>query len=175
MSHSTDLDGLDLERLRSYFADNVPGATGDALSASLISGGKSNLTYSITDATNTWVLRRPPLGHVLPTAHDMAREYTVINALGPTPVPVPAAYAFCDDLDVNGAPFYVMELVSGRIARTPADIAAFSHDDARRCSAELVDVLAAIHQVDFEAVGLSEFGRPDGYLARQVRRWNQQW
>jgi aminoglycoside phosphotransferase (APT) family kinase protein len=172
---SNDLDGLDLVRLRSYFADNIPGATGDPLSASLISGGKSNLTYSVSDGSSTWVLRRPPMGHVLPTAHDMAREYTVINALGPTPVPVPIAYVFCDDLDVNGAPFYVMEMVEGRIARTGADLTGFGAVDARRCSEQLVDVLAAIHHVDWAEVGLSDFGRPDGYLARQVRRWNQQW
>ena len=171
----TDLDGLDLDRLRRFFADNVPGATGDPLSASLISGGKSNLTYSVSDGTSTWVLRRPPLGHVLPTAHDMAREYTVINALGPTPVPVPIAYAFCDDVAVNGAPFYVMEKVEGRIASTASDLASFGVDGARRCSEQLIDVLAAIHHVNWKDVGLSEFGRPDGYLARQVRRWNQQW
>ena len=170
-----EIDGLDLQRLRSYFADHVPGATGAPLSASLISGGKSNLTYAVSDGTSTWVVRRPPLGHVLPTAHDMAREFKVINALGPTPVPVPIAYAFCDDLDVNGAPFYVMELVDGTIARTAADLAAFGTVDARRCSEQLVDVLAAIHAVDWRAVGLSDFGRPDGYLERQVKRWNQQW
>jgi aminoglycoside phosphotransferase (APT) family kinase protein len=175
VSDVSELDGLDLERLRTYFAANVEGATDAPLSASLISGGKSNLTYSITDGVTTWVIRRPPLGHVLPTAHDMAREYTVINALGTTPVPVPKALAFCDDTSVNGAPFYVMELVQGTIARTAGDLAAFSTDDARRCSAALVDVLAAIHQVDYVAVGLGEFGRPDGYLERQVRRWNQQW
>ena len=170
-----DLDGLDLERLAQYFADNVPGAAGGALDATLISGGKSNLTYSIGDGTSTWVLRRPPLGHVQPTAHDMAREFKVINALGPTPVPVPTAYAFCDDPSVNGAPFYVMELVDGRIARTSEDVAAFTVDEARRSSEQLVDVLAAIHTVDWAAVGLADFGRPDGFMSRQVRRWNQQW
>lgn len=175
MNNDSEPDGVDLQRLRGWFADQVPGASGAPLTATLISGGKSNLTFSITDGTSTWVLRRPPLGHVLPTAHDMAREYRVINALGPTPVPVPQAYAFCDDIAVNGAPFYVMEQVDGRILRTPADLATISADDARRCSEQLVDVLAAIHQVDWAAVGLGDFGRPDGYLARQVRRWNQQW
>jgi aminoglycoside phosphotransferase (APT) family kinase protein len=172
---SDELDGLDLVRLRHFFADHVPGARDSELSASLISGGKSNLTYSISDGSTTYVLRRPPLGHVLPTAHDMAREYTVISALGSTAVPVPKALAFCDDVGVNGAPFYVMELVDGRIARDATDLAAFSFDDARRCSEALVDVLAAIHMVDWQAIGLSEFGRPNGFLARQVRRWNQQW
>ncbi len=169
------IDGVDLERLRTYFADHVEGASGAPLHASLISGGRSNLTYFIGDGTTEWVLRRPPLGHVLPTAHDMAREYTVITRLAGTDVPVPRALAFCDDNEVNGAPFYVMEKVDGRIVRTDDDFARLTSDDARRCSEALVDVLAALHTVDYDAVGLSEFGRPDGFLERQVRRWGKQW
>src|SRR5262249_53868878 len=119
--------------------------------------------------------RRPPLGHVLPTAHDMAREYAVLTALAPTDVPVPTTYAFCDDDAVNDAPFYVMEKVDGAILRTPQQMAKLSADEARRCSEELVDVLAAIHDVDYHAVGLDDFGHPDGYLERQVRRWGEQW
>ncbi len=167
--------GVDLERLRPWFGAHVEGATGGELHASLISGGRSNLTYSIGDDAHEWVLRRPPLGHVLPTAHDMAREYTVLAALAPTEVPVPQPHAFCDDTSVNDAPFYVMEKVDGVILRTPAEIAQLSKDDARRCSEELIDVLVAIHAVDFRAVGLAEFGRPDGYVERQVRRWGEQW
>ena len=166
--------GVDLERLQPWFAANVPETSG-ALHASLISGGRSNLTYGIGDDNNTWVLRRPPLGHVLPTAHDMAREYKVLAALQGTDVPVPRTIAFCDDNDVNDAPFYVMEKVDGAILRTPAEIGALSKDDARRCSEELVDVLVAIHGVDYEKVGLSDFGHPDGYVERQVRRWGEQW
>jgi aminoglycoside phosphotransferase (APT) family kinase protein len=167
--------GVDLEKLRTWFADHVDGASGAPLSAELISGGRSNLTYGISDGTNEWVLRRPPLGHVLPTAHDMGREYTVIAALAPTEVPVPQPYAFCDDNDVNGAPFYVMEKVEGVILRTPQETAALARDDARRCAEALVDVLVAIHAVDYKAVGLGEFGHPDGYVERQVRRWGEQW
>ena len=167
--------GVDLERLRPWFAANVTGSTGSPLTATLISGGRSNLTYAIADDANRWVLRRPPLGHVLPTAHDMGREYKVLTALAPTDVPVPATLAFCEDVAVNDAPFYVMELVDGRILRTGTDIASLSHDDARRCSEELIDVLAAIHAVDYEAVGLGDFGHPDGYVERQVRRWGEQW
>jgi aminoglycoside phosphotransferase (APT) family kinase protein len=167
--------GVDLERLRPWFAANVAGATGGELHASLISGGRSNLTYSIGDAAHEWVLRRPPLGHVLPTAHDMAREYKVLAGLAPTEVPVPQPLAFCDDTDVNDAPFYVMEKVEGVILRTPAEISRLSKDDARRNSQELIDVLVAIHAVDFDAVGLSDFGHPDGYVERQVRRWGEQW
>ena len=167
--------GVDLERLRPWFAANVAGATDAPLHASLISGGRSNLTYSVGDGTHEWVLRRPPLGHVLPTAHDMAREYTVLAALADTDVPVPRTLAFCADDAVNDAPFYVMEKVDGVILRTPAELAALSPDDARRCSEALVDVLVAIHAVDYRAVGLDEFGHPDGYLERQVRRWGEQW
>jgi aminoglycoside phosphotransferase (APT) family kinase protein len=167
--------GVDLERLRPWFAANVEGATGAELHAELISGGRSNLTYSISDGSHTWVLRRPPLGHVLPTAHDMSREFTVLDALSPTDVPVPRPYAFCADTSVNDAPFYVMEKVDGVILRTPAEIGSLTRDEARRSAEELIDVLVAIHAVDYQAVGLSEFGRPDGYVERQVRRWGEQW
>jgi aminoglycoside phosphotransferase (APT) family kinase protein len=167
--------GVDLDRLRPWFAEHVDGAGDAPLSASLISGGRSNLTYAISDGTHEWVLRRPPLGHVLPTAHDMAREHTVLAALAGTDVPVPRTLAFCSDDAVNDAPFYVMEKVDGVILRTPAELAALSPADARRCSEGLIDVLVAIHAVDYRAAGLSEFGHPDGYLERQVRRWGEQW
>ncbi len=168
-------EGVDLESLRVYFADHVAGADGRALSAELIAGGRSNLTYGIADGEHEWVLRRPPLGHVLPTAHDMAREYKVITALVDTDVPVPRTYALCEDNDVNGAPFYVMERVHGRVLRTGEELASLTPDEAAACSRELVDVLARIHRVDYEAVGLADFGHPDGFMERQLRRWGQQW
>jgi aminoglycoside phosphotransferase (APT) family kinase protein len=168
-------DGVDLERLRPWFAAHVDGAGDDPLHAELIAGGRSNLTYAISDGTREWVLRRPPLGHVVATAHDMGREFRVLAGLADTDVPVPKVFAFCDDLDVNGAPFYVMERVVGRILRSPADMDDLAPDDARRCSHELVDVLARLHSVDYEAVGLGDFGRPDGFLARNVSRWGKQW
>ncbi len=168
-------EGVDLARLRVYFAEHVPGATGGELTAELIAGGRSNLTYSISDGEQTWVLRRPPLGHVLPTAHDMAREYRVMSALAGTGVPVPRTYALCEDLEVNDAPFYVMDKVEGIIYRDGASLTALSAADARRLSEELVDVLAQIHRVDFVAAGLGDFGHPDGYLERQIRRWGEQW
>jgi aminoglycoside phosphotransferase (APT) family kinase protein len=168
-------EGVELESLRRYFADNVAGADGRPLSAELIAGGRSNLTYAISDGEHEWVLRRPPLGHVLPTAHDMAREYRVITALGDTDVPVPRSYSLCEDDDVNGAPFYVMERVHGRILRNGEDLATLTSDEAAACSHELVDVLARIHTVDYDAVGLGDFGHPDGFMERQLRRWNQQW
>jgi aminoglycoside phosphotransferase (APT) family kinase protein len=168
-------EGLDLERLAPWFAEHVPGATGAPLHAELIAGGRSNLTYTVADGSRTWVLRRPPLGHVVATAHDMAREFRVIAALASTDVPVPRVDAMCDDTDVNGAPFYVMERVDGRILRTPDDMAGLTPEDARRCSHELIDVLARLHSVDYESVGLGDFGRPDGFLARNVARWGKQW
>jgi aminoglycoside phosphotransferase (APT) family kinase protein len=105
----------------------------------------------------------------------MGREFRVLAAVDGTGVPVPRVDAFCDDPDVIGSSFYVMERVEGRILRTPADMAGLSPDDARRTSFELVDVLARLHAVDYEAVGLGEFGRPDGFLARNVARWGKQW
>lgn len=167
--------GVDLDRLRPFFAEHVEGASDTPLSATLISGGRSNLTYAVSDGSHEWVLRRPPLGHVLPTAHDMGREYRVLSALSATDVPVPRVFAFCDDESVNDAPFYVMERVNGRILRTAADLAILSTADAARCSEELVDVLVRIHAVDYDSIGLGDFGRPAGYLERQVRRWGEQW
>src|SRR6476660_1919993 len=168
-------EGVDLTRLRGYFAEHVPGAGEHDLTAELIAGGRSNLTYAISNGTQTWVLRRPPLGHVLPTAHDMAREYRVMTALAGTGVPVPVTYALCEDVDVNDAPFYVMEKVDGIIYRDAESLTGLSASDARRLSEELIDVLAQIHLVDYQAVGLGDFGHPDGYLERQIRRWVQQW
>jgi aminoglycoside phosphotransferase (APT) family kinase protein len=172
---TTTPDGVDLERLRPFFVAHVEGAQDVPLTATLIAGGRSNLTYSVSDGAHTWVLRRPPLGHVLPTAHDMVREYRVMSALAATAVPVPHTLALCEDLAVNDAPFYVMELVEGVIYRDGNALAGLSPDDARRASEVLVDVLADIHAVDYAAVGLGEFGRPDGFLERQVRRWGEQW
>ncbi len=168
-------EGIDAERVSEYFAKHVPG--GDApLGFSLISGGKSNLTYRVQAGDRTFVLRRPPLGHVLPTAHDMAREYRVLRALVGSGVPVAEPYALCEDDAVNGAPFYVMEDRPGVvIADQLPDGFATEPADRARISQALMTTLAALHAVDYEAVGLGDFGRPEGYLERQVRRWSQQW
>jgi aminoglycoside phosphotransferase (APT) family kinase protein len=168
---TTAAEGVDLERLRAYFAAHVDGAGDRALSAELIAGGRSNLTYGITDGEHEWVLRRPPLGHVLETAHDMRREYRVLSGLAGTDVPVPRTLALCEDPEVNGAPFYVMERVQGRVLRSHSMLSELTADEARRCSYDL----ARIHAVDYEAVGLGDFGRPDGFLERNVRRWGKQW
>lgn len=168
-----DPPGLSLERLGKWLSAAVPGA-GPALSAQLITGGKSNLTYEVTDGTSTWIVRRPPLGHVLATAHDMAREYRVMSALHATDVPVPTPYALCEDVSILGAPFYVMERIVGKPYRFAVDLAPLGPERTRTISTDLVDTLAKLHAVDPESVGLSDFGRPEGFLARQVRRWKKQ-
>ncbi|MFF4651682.1 phosphotransferase family protein [Streptomyces sp. NPDC001380] len=166
--------GLDPDRLHAHLERVRPGTASGPLTAELIAGGKSNLTYRVTDGASRWVLRRPPLGHVLATAHDMAREYRVISALAGTAVPVPGTYLLCEDPEVLGAPFYLMEEVQGTVHRTAADTAGLGPERARALSAELVDVLAALHAVDPAEVGLADFGRPEGFMARQVERWRRQ-
>ncbi|MFG3442192.1 phosphotransferase family protein [Nonomuraea sp. NPDC047897] len=166
--------GIDWPRLAAWMAAQVPSA-GEPLRASLISGGKSNLTYLVEASERPVVLRRPPLGHVLPTAHDMRREWRVISALADTPVPVPPALAFCADEDVLGAPFYVMGHVAGTAVREKEELGGLPPERARRLAERLAEVLAAIHDVDYRQAGLADFGRPEGYLARQLQRWEQQW
>jgi aminoglycoside phosphotransferase (APT) family kinase protein len=165
--------GLDLARLGTWLAAEVPGA-GRELTARLIAGGKSNLTYEVGDGTSFWIVRRPPLGHVLATAHDMGREYRVMSALQTTEVPVPRTYAFCADTDILGAPFYVMERVAGTPYRYATELAPLGPERTRTISERLVDTLASLHAVEPASVGLSDFGRAEGFLARQVSRWKKQ-
>ncbi|MEP6599934.1 MAG: phosphotransferase family protein [Actinomycetota bacterium] len=169
------LPGLDLEALTCWLDDAHPGLRDGGLRAEAIVGGKSNLTYLVTDRRNRWALRRPPLAHLLPTAHDMAREYRVISALSRTDVPVPEAVALCSDPGVLGAPFYLMNFVDGVVLDDKRTVAAFDPVRARRIGEELVDTLVALHAVDPAAVGLDDFGHPDGFLDRQLRRWHAQW
>ncbi|WP_329429020.1 phosphotransferase family protein [Streptosporangium sp. NBC_01495] len=166
--------GIDWPHLVGWIAANVPDA-GEPTGVSLIAGGRSNLTYVVETPGRRLVLRRPPLGHVLPTAHDMRREWRVISALAPTSVPVPEPVAFCDDLDVIGAPFYLMGHVDGVAVRTREDAQGLTPGQTRRLSERLAEVLAEIHAIDYEEAGLGDFGRPEGYMARQLERWGQQW
>ena len=170
----TDLPGLDLDRFGPWFAQACPGEATGPLTGSLIAGGKSNLTYVVTDGRSEWVVRRPPLGHVLATAHDMAREYRVMTALRDTAVPVPRTFALCDDEEVLGAQFYVMERVHGTPYRTAAELAPLGPERTEAISRRAVETLATLHTVDPAAVGLADFGRPEGFLERQVRRWKKQ-
>ncbi len=167
-------EGIDAARVTEWFETHVPGVN-PPLGFSLIAGGHSNLTFSVSDAAGgRWVLRRPPLGQVLASAHDMGREHRIISALGPTPVPVPHTHGLCTDESVNGAPFYVMDLVDGTVVRNQADAEQLSVPQRRRAGESLVDVMAQIHSVDVDAVGLGDLGRRDGYIARQLKRWGGQ-
>jgi aminoglycoside phosphotransferase (APT) family kinase protein len=162
------LPGLDLDRLRLFLGDGPP------LSATLFRGGRSNLTYAVTDGTTRWVLRRPPLGHVLPTAHDMAREHTVLSALSRAGYPVPEPVLFCADPEPIGAPFYLMEHVDGTIYRDAAQLEALGPEKMHALVLSLVDNLADLHALDPAAIGLGDFGHPEGFNTRQVRRWKKQ-
>ncbi|MEU1303233.1 phosphotransferase family protein [Streptomyces shenzhenensis] len=166
--------GLDPDRLRGLLDRERPGLVDGPLSGRLIEGGRSNLTYAVTDGRSTWVVRRPPLGHVLATAHDMAREHRVISALHPTRVPVPRPLLLCEDPEVLGAPFYVMEFVEGTPYRTAEQLAPLGAERTRAAVLALVDTLVELHAVDPAAVGLTDFGRPEGFLDRQLRRWGKQ-
>ncbi|WP_305785115.1 phosphotransferase family protein [Symbioplanes lichenis] len=158
------MKGLDLAALQAFLG------TGE-LSATMFAGGRSNLTYAVTDGTHRWVLRRPPLGHVLPTAHDMTREHTVLDALSRAGFPVPRPVRLCTDPDVIGAPFYLMEHVDGTIYR---DATTLDADALHTLVLSLVDTLADLHALVPAEIGLGGFGRPEGFNERQVRRWKKQ-
>jgi aminoglycoside phosphotransferase (APT) family kinase protein len=167
--------GIDAANVTAWFEQNIPDTVAP-LEFELIAGGHSNLTFRVTDAADRHtVLRRPPLRQVLATAHDMRREHRIISALGPTDVPVPPALGLCEDDAVNGAPFYVMGYVDGQVIRDAGAAHALTIDQRRAAGDSIVDVLAAIHSVDVDAVGLGDLGRKDGYIARQLKRWYGQW
>jgi aminoglycoside phosphotransferase (APT) family kinase protein len=172
----TDIPGIDVPSVTAWMEANVAGATGP-FRFDVIAGGHSNLTYAVTGADGSqFVLRRPPLGHRLASAHDMGREHRIIHALSASTVPVAPALGYCDDLDVNDAPFYVMGFVDGHVIRDRMAAEAILSLDARRhASHSIVDTLAALHAVDLDAVGLSDLGRHEGYIARQLKRWYGQW
>ena len=171
---TTEQAGLDLAALRGYLDDRGLSLDGE-LRAELISGGKSNLTYLISDGASQWVLRRPPTAGLTPSAHDVAREYRITAALQDTGVPVARAVALCEDNMVLGAPFTIAEYVAGQVIRTRNDLDALSDAEVYGSIDELVRVVAALHEVDYRAVGLEGLGRPQGYLERQVALWARQW
>jgi aminoglycoside phosphotransferase (APT) family kinase protein len=173
---TTGLAGIDLEPVSRWLEANVATVTGP-FAFDRLPGGHSNLTYRVTDGDGrVFVLRRPPEGELLPSAHDMSREYRAISALGPTPVPVPPALGLCEDLSVTGARFYVMGFVEGHVLHEEEDVLAHLDEAARqRAGASLAEVAAALHAVDVEAAGIADLGRHDGYLARQLKRWYAQY
>jgi aminoglycoside phosphotransferase (APT) family kinase protein len=169
------IEGIDRAGVEGWFEENVPEAK-PPLSFERISGGRSNLTFGVSDSEGrAWALRRPPLGNRLGSAHDMGREHRVIAALQETPVPVPPVVGLCEDEAVNGAPFYVMGFVEGPILRSAEDAKAFDEAERRAIGERVVDTLVAIHGVDPDAVGLAELGRKEAYVERQLRRWHGQW
>jgi aminoglycoside phosphotransferase (APT) family kinase protein len=172
---SSPHDGLDLAALDGYLRSVGVGRDGE-LHAQLISGGRSNLTFLVHDDSSKWVLRRPPLHGLTPSAHDMVREYRVVAALADTAVPVARAVALCNDESVLGAPFQIVEYVAGQVVRSRSELEALGDEHViDGCVDALIQVLADLHAVDPIAVGLDDFGKPSGYLERQVRRWGSQW
>jgi aminoglycoside phosphotransferase (APT) family kinase protein len=169
------LDGIDALRVTAWLLDHVQGTTAP-FQFERIAGGRSNLTFLVTDAGGRrLVLRRPPLSHVLASAHDVGREHRIIAALRSTPVPVPEAIGHCGDASVNGAPFYVMGHVEGHVLRTAAETEDVLDEAARRRAGEdLVDVLATLHSLDVDAIGLGDLARREGYIGRQLKRWHGQ-
>ncbi len=168
--------GLQVSRVADWLENTVVGATGP-FRWDVIAGGHSNLTYRVQGSDGSrYVLRRPPMGHVLASAHDMGREHRIISALGASNVPVPPVLGMCTDTAVTGAPFYVMGFVDGHVLRDDTEAAALLDAPARAAASQsLVDTMAAIHAVDLDAVGLSDLGRHEGYIARQLKRWYGQW
>ena len=167
--------GVNVSGVEGWFAGHIP-VCQPPLSFTLIAGGHSNLTFRVADAAgHQWVMRRPPLGQLLPTAHDMEREYRILSSLQATAVPVPETLALCRHPAVNGAPFYVMALVDGAVLRNPqAAVDTLDEAGRRQVGLRLADTLAEIHSVEPAAVGLGDLGRPDGYVARQLKRWKRQ-
>ncbi|HET6830867.1 MAG TPA: phosphotransferase family protein [Solirubrobacterales bacterium] len=175
MAGPEDTEGIDEARVGAWLEANVAGASGP-FGYERIAGGRSNLTYAVTDGSGRkWALRRPPLGKALGSAHDMGREHRVVSALAPTPVPVAPIAGYCTDEEVNGAPFYVMEFVEGPILRLREDAEAFDEAERGAIGERVVDTLVDIHAQAPDEVGLGDLGRKEDYVARQLRRWGKQW
>ena len=170
-----DPQGIHVGLVTRWLVEHIDGAVAP-FRFDLIAGGRSNLTFRVTGADGAhFVLRRPPLGHVLATAHDMAREHRIIAAVGQTSVPVPPALGVCTDEAVNGAPFYVMGFVEGEVLDSVDKAVALPVPLRRPASEHLIDVLADLHAVDVDEVGLGDLAKREGYVERQVKRWSTQW
>lgn len=172
-----DPAGLPLASMSDWLREYIPAFDlTEPPVARLLTGGRSNLTYLVMDAAGgRWAIRRPPLGHVMPSAHDLRREFTVLHALEQAGYPVPKCWASCEDESVIGTRFLVMDFVDGLVIADSQDAARLTSEQADRACQLLVAGLASLHALDADAIGLSEFGRPRGYLSRQVRRWGEQW
>lgn len=169
------MQGIDQASVSRWLVENIPHAA-PPFSFDLLTGGRSNLTFCITDGEGRrFVLRRPPVGSGLATAHDVAREHRIISAMSGTAVPVPQCLGLCTDKSVNGADFYVMAFVEGMILDDPRDAASMALPVRRKMSEDIIDVLADLHAIDVDDVGLGNLARREGYIERQVSRWSAQW
>lgn len=169
------VEGIQSDRVTAWLTERIPDIE-PPLSFALIAGGHSNLTYAITDARDQrWVLRRPPLGHVLESAHDVAREHRIISALADTDVPVAPTFGVCEDRSVNDAPFYIMAFVDGLVLHDADAARQLPESQREALGFEVVDVLARLHAIDPDTVGLGQLGRKEAYLERQLKRWTKQW
>ncbi len=173
---SSGPEGINAEAVTAWFTANIDGVE-PPLTFTLIAGGRSNLTFRVEDAAGrAFALRRPPVSHVLPTAHDMVREHRLMSTLGPVGIPVPTTLGLCQDEAVNERPFFVMEFVEGHILRDAAGAeAAFELPTRRVVGDHMADTLAALHAVDVDQVGLGDLARHEGYIERQLKRWTAQY
>jgi aminoglycoside phosphotransferase (APT) family kinase protein len=169
-------EGYQVDAVEAWIAENVDDLT-PPFNWTRLEGGHSNLTYQLDDQNgNQAVIRRPPQGELLPKAHDMSREWALISALGPTPVPVPKAMGFCESPDVTGAWFYVMGLIDGHPLYSSEDTNKYVPEEQRRKMAmSFIDVLAALHAVDPDEVGLGDLGKKENYIGRQLKTWYRSW
>jgi len=175
MSSDNEVAGINQQAVTAWLQENVPGYTAP-FRFSLIAGGHSNLTYRFEDVNGrSGVLRRPPLGHVLESAHDMGREHRIVDALQGSAVPVAKTLGYCEDAGVNDAPFYLMEFVDGPVLHDRGAAEKLDKKERLRLGVNVIDVLAALHAINPDDVGLGELGRKEGYLARQLKRWIKQW
>lgn len=176
MSAGDEIVGYEVAAVEEWIRDNTQGLE-PPFEWTRLEGGHSNLTYSLKDQNgNAAVVRRPPMGELLPKAHDMGREFSIISGLGPTAVPVPIAYGYCESPDVTGAHFYVMSQVDGKALFELEDAEEYLEVEARaKVGLSFMDVLAALHSVDPDEVGLGELGKKEDYVGRQIRTWYRSW
>ena len=164
---------FDVAALERYMARHVEGFAGP-LAVRQFEGGQSNPTYYLAAGSRDYVLRRKPPGKLLPSAHLIEREYRIISALAGTGLPVPRTYALCEDPSVIGTAFYIMDCAHGRVFRTPR-LPGLAPEERAAIYNDMIDVLARLHQVDWQSLGLADFGRPGNYFARQIHRWTEQY